>query len=358
MLPCPNERPPAIADPTLGRPLPPVDELLEELVVVRLPMAMRFRGLTVRETALVRGPLGWAEFAPFVEYDDAESSRWLAATLEAGWWGWPVPIRPTVEVNATVPAVDPAEVPSVLARVPGAGTAKIKVAERDLLARDEAASFRADLDRVAAVRSAAGPDALLRVDANGAWSVHQAAHFLEQVAAAGERLDYCEQPCPTAAELAELRELLAARGVPVRIAADESVRRASDPLLVSALGAADLVVVKAAPLGGVAAAQQIVTAAGLPAVVSSALESSAGLAAGVALAASMPELAGACGLGTAALFTRDVTSAPLLPEGARLSPRRVDPDLVAGVEEPGRRKWWAERLQRCHRLLQEGRANG
>lgn len=351
MLPCSTPRPPAVADPTLGRPLPELGELLEHLVVVRLPMAARFRGLTVRETALVRGPLGWAEFAPFTEYDDAESSRWLAATLEAGWWGWPTPLRPLVEVNATVPAVAAEEVPAVLARVPGATAAKVKVAEKALLLADEDASAAADLARIAAVRDATGPGVRVRIDANGAWTVRQAAAFLEQVAATGEHLDYCEQPCATAAELAELRELLAARGVPVRIAADESVRRATDPMLVRALGAADLVVVKAAPLGGVAAASQILTATGLPAVVSSALESSVGLAAGVALAASMPELDGPCGLGTARLFTEDVTSAPLAPEGGRLEVRRVEADRVANVAEPARRAWWADRIGRCLDVL-------
>ncbi|WP_374928577.1 o-succinylbenzoate synthase [Kytococcus sedentarius] len=356
MLPCPTDRPRAVNDPTLGRELPGLEELLAHLVVVRLPMVVRFRGLTTRETALVKGPLGWAEFAPFTEYDDAESARWLASTLEAGWWGWPAPIRPSVPVNVTVPAVAAEEVPSVVARVPGAQTAKIKVAERTLLERDEAASTAADLARIAAVRAAMGPDAAVRIDANGAWSVRQAARALEGVAATGERLDYCEQPCASAAELAELRELLAARGVPTRIAADESIRRAADPLLVRALDAADLIVVKAATLGGAAAAAQIVTATGLPAVVSSALESSVGLCSGVALASSMPELAGACGLGTAALFSQDVTSAPLLPEGGRLGLRRVEPDRAEQQAAPDRRDWWAHRIERGLELLRAGQA--
>ena len=356
VLPCPTDRPQAVSDPTLGRELPALEELLAHLVVVRLPMVVRFRGLTTRETALVRGPLGWAEFAPFTEYDDAEASRWLAATLEAGWWGWPAPLRSTVPVNVTVPAVAAEEVPAVVARVPGAGTAKIKVAERSVLDRDESASTANDLARIAAVRRAMGPDAALRIDANGAWSVRQAARALEQVAATGERLDYCEQPCATAAELAELRELLAARGVPTRIAADESIRRAADPLLVRALGAADLIVVKAAPMGGAAAAAQIITATGLPTVVSSALESSVGLGAGVALASSMPELAGACGLGTAALFSRDVTSAPLVPEGGRIALRRVEPDRAAELAAPDRTDWWARRIERGLELLRAGQA--
>lgn len=355
VLPCPTERPAALVDPTLGRPLPAGGELLDELTVVSLPMAVRFRGLDTRETALVKGPLGWAEFAAFTEYDDAESARWLASTLEAGWWGWPTPVRPSVPVNVTVPAVEAHQVLAVVARVPGATTAKIKVAERSALQADAGASDRADLARIAAVREAMGPGAALRIDANGGWSVHHAARFLEQVASTGEALDYCEQPCATAIELAELRELLASRGVSTRIAADESIRRADDPLLVRSLGAADLMVVKAAPLGGVAAAQQIIASTGLPAVVSSALESSVGLASGVALASAMPELAGACGLGTAALFERDVTRSPLLPEGGQLTLRRVEPDLLDAVAEPDpqRRAWWAARIERCLALLAE-----
>lgn len=353
-----SDRPQALDDPTLGRALPPLPELLEDLVVVQLPLVTRFRGITVRETALVRGPLGWAEFAPFTEYDDAEASRWLSATLEAGWWGWPDPVREAVEVNATVPAVEAGQVPGVLARFPGCTTAKIKVAEQGALVQDAAqlggVSDRADRARIAAAREVLGEGAALRLDANGAWSVPHALDFLTRLAEDGERLEYVEQPCATVEELADLREGLARRGVSVRIAADESIRRAQDPLRVRELAAADVVVVKAAPLGGVSAARQVLDAAGLPVVVSSALESSVGLASGVALAATVPALQGACGLGTVRLLAEDVTTDSLSPVGGRIDLRRVEPDRRVALAAPERREWWADRLSRCHRLLRRG----
>lgn len=316
-----------------------VEEVLEGLRVVTLPLGIRFRGVTEREVALVRGPVGWGEFAPFVEYAPQESARWLDAALEAAWQGWPEPVRGEVAVNATVPAVPAADVPAVLARYDGCTTAKVKVAERGQGERD-------DIDRVAAVRDVMGPHARIRVDANGGWSLTQAADML--AALAPFDLEYAEQPCADVRDLARLRIDLAHQGVDVPIAADESIRKAEDPLEVARLRAADVIVVKVAPLGGVASALDVVAECGLPAVVSSAIDSSVGLRAGVALAAALPDLDHACGLGTGALLSADVTHEPLVPVRGALPVRAVQVDetlLDRHASPTPRQEWWRERVR-------------
>lgn len=316
-----------------------VEEVLEGLRVVTLPLGIRFRGVTEREVALVRGPVGWGEFAPFVEYAPQESARWLDAALEAAWQGWPEPVRGEVAVNATVPAVPAADVPAVLARYDGCTTAKVKVAERGQGERD-------DIDRVAAVRDVMGPHARIRVDANGGWSLTQAADML--AALAPFDLEYAEQPCADVRHLARLRIDLAHQGVDVPIAADESIRKAEDPLEVARLRAADVIVVKVAPLGGVASALDVVAECGLPAVVSSAIDSSVGLRAGVALAAALPDLDHACGLGTGALLSADVTHQPLVPVRGALPVRAVQVDemlLDRHASPTPRQEWWRERVR-------------
>jgi O-succinylbenzoate synthase len=328
--------------------LPDLDVVLGRAHVVALPMRIRFRGVDVREAVLFEGPSGWGEFAPFVEYDDVESSRWLASGLEAAYAAWPAPRRDVVPVNATVPAVGPEQVPTVLDRFDGCRTAKVKVAERGQTLTD-------DLDRVAAVRDPMRPTARIRVDANGGWALDEAVEALGKLAAYG--LEYAEQPCATVEELATLRKSLARNGIDVPIAADESIRKADDPLRVARLEAADVVVVKVAPLGGVSRALEVVAACGLPAVVSSALDTSVGIGAGVALAAALPDLEHACGLGTVSLFDRDVARRPLRPSGGVLQPVRAEPDpeaLAALAAPADRQHWWRERLSRCHALLADG----
>ena len=310
-------------------------------------MGVPFRGVHVREAVLVKGPSGWGEFSPFPEYDDAEAARWLAAALEAAWRGWPDPVRDAVPVNATVPAVPARDVASVLARFPGCTTAKVKVAEAGQALAD-------DVDRVAAVRDVLGPSGRVRVDANAAWTVAQARDALGALAPYG--LEYAEQPCATVGELTTLRTALARDRVDVLVAADESVRRASDPERLALAGAADVVVVKVAPLAGVRRALVVAEACGLPVVVSSALDTSVGLAAGVALAAALPELPYACGLGTAALLAADVASPSLVPAGGLLRPGAVAPDpalLARHAAPPDRQAWWRERLRRCAEHLDE-----
>src|SRR6516164_4779673 len=310
--------------------------LLDSLRAFAIPMRNRFRGITVREGALIEGPAGWGEFSPFAEYGPRECARWLACALEAACAGWPEPARGRVGVNVTVPAVSPDRARQIVAGS-GCRTAKVKVAEAGQADAD-------DIARVAAVRDAIGPDGRVRVDANGAWSVPHAARMLRALDRFG--LEYAEQPCASLAELAELHRL-----VDVPLAADESIRRAEDPLAVRAAGAADIVVLKVQPLGGVRAALRVAEACGLPVVVSSAVETSVGLAAGVALAAALPELPYACGLATMSLLTGDVTASPLAEEGGTLPVARpaIDAERLAAHEaDPAP---WRARLLAAARYL-------
>ncbi|WP_017594824.1 o-succinylbenzoate synthase [Nocardiopsis potens] len=288
-----------------------------------VPMRTRFRGVEVREGLLVRGPAGWGEFSPFPEYGPQECARWWAACDEAARVGWPEPVRDRVPVNVTVPAVGPEQAARIVA-AGGCRTAKVKVAETG---QDPAE----DIDRVEAVRDAIGPSGRIRVDANGGWDAETAVRMVRELDRFG--LEYVEQPCRTLEELGEVR-----RRTSVPVAADESIRKAADPLRVRAAEAADIVVLKVQPLGGVRPALRVAEACGLPVVVSSAVETSVGLAAGVALAAALPELPYACGLATLQLLERDVADRPLLPEDGYLPVRRprVDPGRLAEVEaDPG-----------------------
>lgn len=284
---------------------------------------------------LLRGPAGWGEFSPFLDYDARESVPWLRSAREAADLGWPAPLRSEIPVNVTVPAVDGPAAHAVVLRGDGCRTAKVKVAERG---RPE----HEDVERVAAVRDALGPGGRVRVDANGAWDVDTAVRMIGLLDRAAGGLEYVEQPCPTLDELAAVR-----RRVDVPIAADESIRRAEDPLRVVVAGAADIAVLKVAPLGGVRAALEIAERCGLPVVVSSALETSVGLAAGLALAAALPELPYACGLATLSLLDGDVTREPLATVDGFMVVRRPEahPELLAAAsadEETTAR--WQRRL--------------
>ena len=317
----------------------PVDDVLDRLHVLALPMRVAFRGITVREVALIDGPAGWGEFGPFLEYEPPEAAHWLAAGLESAYRGWPPPLRGSIPINATVPAVSPAEVPAVLARFPGATTAKIKVAERGQALAD-------DVARVEAVRAIVGR---VRVDANGGWTVEEAVAAARALTAAGP-LEYLEQPCRTVAELAEVRRRLHHLGVAV--AADESIRKAADPLAVVRAGAADVAVLKVAPLGGVRPVLDIAAQIDIPVVVSSALDTAVGIAAGLAAAAALPDLRYACGLGTGGLFVDDV--AEIAPADGALPVGAVTPDparLAALAAPADRRDWWIARVRECYPLL-------
>ncbi|WP_348789738.1 o-succinylbenzoate synthase [Leifsonia sp. NPDC080035] len=323
---------------------PELVDLLGSARVVRLPMRTRFRGITEREAVLFEGPEGWTEFSPFLEYDDDESASWLHAAIDFGWRAAPALLRDRLPVNATVPAVPADAVPGVLARYPGARTAKVKVAE-------PGQSLTDDVARVRAVREQLGPEGRLRVDANTLWNVDEAEHAIHALAPFD--LEYVEQPCAGIDELAEIRRRTKYMGIP--IAADESVRKASDPLAVARAGAADILIVKAQPLGGIHSALRIVAEAGLPVVVSSAIDTSVGIAMGAHLAASVPELDFDCGLGTVAMFVQDVAEEPLLPVAGGIPVARpaVDAGRLAELEAPAeRRDWWLERVRRCYRVLE------
>ena len=284
--------------------------------VFSIPLRTRFRGITVREGVLLRGAAGWGEWSPFLEYDDATARPWLACAHEAADVGWPEPVRDVVPVNVTVPATDPERAHAI---VTGGGcrTAKVKVAERGQRLAD-------DLARVEAVRDALGPGGLVRVDANGAWDVDEAVRAIAAIDRAAGGLEYVEQPVTAVEDLAVVR-----RRVDVPIAADESIRRAEDPYRVRDLEAADIAVLKVQPLGGVRACLRIAEDIGLPVVVSSAVESSVGIAAGVALAAALPELHHACGLATVQLLVDDVVVDPMLPVDGLLRVARPEVDVEA-----------------------------
>jgi o-succinylbenzoate synthase len=311
-----------------------LDDVLDRVHVVALPMRVRFRGITTRELVLIDGPAGWGEFGAFLEYGDVEAAHWLAAALDSAYRTPPPPRRDRIDVNATVPAVDAAQVPEILARFPGARTAKVKVAEPGQTLDD-------DVARVDAVRALVP---IVRVDANGAWTVDQA---IAAAAALGP-LEYLEQPCATVEELAQLR-----RRVDVPVAADESIRKAGDPLAVVRAGAADIAVLKVAPLGGISSMLKIAAQIDIPVVVSSALDSAVGIAVGLAAAAALPNLDHACGLGTGRLFAEDVAE-PVAPVDGYLPVGPVIPDparLQALAAAPQRRQWWIDRIRACYPLL-------
>jgi O-succinylbenzoate synthase len=305
-----------------------------QTLVFDVPMRVRFRGQDRRSGVLIQGPAGWGEFSPFPEYDARTCAAWLAAAREAAVTGWPTAVRDHIAVNTTVPAVGPQQAHE-MTHASGCRTAKVKVAEKGQSLKD-------DLARVEAVRAALGPDGKLRVDANAAWTVDEAVVALKALDEFD--LEYAEQPVRTLEEMAALR-----RRVNVRLAADESIRTAADPLHVAGLEAADLVVLKVQPLGGVGRCLEVADACGLPVVVSSAIETSVGIAAGVALAAALPELPFACGLGTVSLLAADVTRDPLLPVDGMLPVRPVhpDPDLVRAAPDVTRS--WLERMEAADR---------
>jgi o-succinylbenzoate synthase len=303
-------------------------------VVLSIPMRTRFRGITTREVTLIHGHLGWGEFGPFTEYGPAESRAWWRAAMEAATVGFPDPVRDRVPVNATVPAVD-AETAASLVAASGCSTVKVKVAERGQSEAD-------DLARLEAVRSALGSDGAVRIDVNAGWDVDTALDRLPRYDRAAGGLQYVEQPCASIAELAEVRR----RGN-VPVAADESIRRGDDPMCVAREEAADVAVLKVAPLGGVRRCLQLAERIGLPVVVSSALDTSVGIAAGVALAAALPELPYACGLGTVSMLAEDVVDDSLVPVDGFLPVRAPEPneDALRRLAAPADRlAWWEQRL--------------
>jgi O-succinylbenzoate synthase len=290
-----------------------VSALLEalELHPVRIPMRHRFRRVDHREAVLIKGQAGWGEFSPFPDYPPNVTTRWLASALEAACSSLPAPGRPSIPVNVTVPAVTP-EVAVRLVLESGAGTAKVKVGE-------PGQTMEEDEERLAAVRSAIGPEGRIRIDVNAAWDLDTATERLASYSRFD--LEYVEQPVRTLEEMVELK-----RRTNVLLAADELVRLRPDPLEVAEMGAADILVVKVQPLGGVTRTLDIAARAGIPVVVSSALETSVGIYSGLLVASLLPQLPYACGLGTVSLIEGDPTRFPLVSMTGELEVRRPEPD--------------------------------
>ena len=305
-------------------------QLLDTLRVIALPMKTKFRGISVREVALIKGEYGWAEFSPFLEYDDAEAAPWLASAIEAATTPKPQLYRSSVAINGTIPALnDPEALKAIVDSFPGVNTFKVKVGN----------NLVEDLARVNAIRQLR-PNAKVRIDVNGLWSVAQAEEFLSSV---GE-VEYVEQPCAT---LEELRELKARTSV--KIVGDEILRKASNPFDIDLSGAIDFLMLKVQPLGGIKRAQAIAEHHNLPIVVSSALESAVGINYGLMLAASFKEMNFDCGLGTGSLLAADVAHLPIVDGKIEIS--EFEPQLDGLDVAPDRFEWWKNRIMRTAELL-------
>jgi O-succinylbenzoate synthase len=304
--------------------------LLKSLRVVALPMKTSFRGITVREVALIKGEYGWGEFSPFLEYDDAESAPWLACAIEAATQPKPKLYRTEVAVNGTIPALnDKEELERVVNSFLGVTTFKVKVGSN----ADE------DIARIKALR-ALRPNAKFRIDANGLLSVEQAVSLLQLV---GD-IEYIEQPCATIEELCELK-----KQINVKIVGDEVLRKAKNPFAIDLSGAVDYLMLKVQPLGGIKRAHQLAAHHKLPVVVSSALESAVGINYGLTLAASFEDMNFDCGLGTGSLLAKNVAELPIVD--GKIAIRDVVPDFEGLDVSADRYEWWKNRIMRTSELL-------
>jgi O-succinylbenzoate synthase len=325
---------------------PRLNDLISTAKVVSIPLRTKFRGLTERELLVFEGPNGWSEWAAFTEYQDEEAATWLTAAIEWGFEEVPEPVRKQVPVNAILPAVAVIDVAKVLARAGKFSTVKIKVADPKQSSSD-------DLARILEVQSLY-PEVKLRLDANGGYTAPQALDLIAELEKNAISIEFFEQPVATIAELAELRVEITKRGQAVKIAADESVRKSSDPLAVELAGAADLLVLKSAPLGGIVNALEIAKSSKLEICASSAMQSSNGLAAELHFAGCLPELNYDAGLGTGYLFGGDLSADRLVPENGMLELRRPEinfSSLDIMKAEDHRYDWWLARLERCSRIL-------
>ena len=311
-------------------------QLLDTLRVIALPMKTNFRGINLREVALIKGSHGWGEFSPFLEYDDAESSHWLASAIEAATQPRPKLFRSSVAVNGTIPATnDKKVVDDLVASYPGVKTYKVKVGD----------NLSEDIVRLARIRSL-GRKVNIRIDVNGLWSVEQALTNLYAFYENVGPFEYVEQPCAT---LDELRELKSKIRIPLKIAVDELIRKSEDPFALDLQGAADIVMLKVQPLGGIKRAHAIAQHHKLPVVVSSALESAVGINYGLTLAASFEEMSFDCGLATGSLLAQDVAHLPITDGMMQISEFETQLD---GLDvAPDRFEWWKNRIMRTAELL-------
>jgi O-succinylbenzoate synthase len=311
-------------------------ELLSTMRVIALPMKTDFRGVTLREVALFKGEYGWGEFSPFLEYDDQESSLWLASAIEAATQPRTPRVRSSIPVNGTIPDTnDKKIIEDLVASYPGVMTYKVKVG----------ANLSEDIVRLARIRSL-GRKVNIRIDVNGLWSVKDALTNLYAFYENVGPFEYVEQPCAT---LDEMRELKSKIHIPLKIAADEVIRKAADPFAIDLKGAADIVMLKVQPLGGISRSLAIAEHHGLPAVVSSALESAVGIRYGLELAAALPELNCDCGLATGSLMAKNVAELPIVDGSIAVSDLDINFDSLDVA--PDRYEWWKNRAMRCAEVL-------
>jgi O-succinylbenzoate synthase len=305
-------------------------QLLDSLRVIALPMKTNFRGISVREVALFKGPHGWGEFSPFLEYDDAESAPWLASAIEAATTPKPKLYRTSVAINGTIPALnDPQDLKTIVDSFPGVKSFKVKVGS----------NLAEDLARVNVIRQLQ-PHAKIRIDVNGLWNVDQAEQFLTSV---GE-IEYVEQPCATVDELRELKSRTS-----VKIVGDEILRKAPNPFEIDLSGAIDFLMLKVQPLGGIKRTHALAEHHNLPVIVSSALESAVGINYGLMLAASFEEMNFDCGLGTGSLLAADVAQLPIVDGKIEIS--EFEPQLDGLDVASDRFGWWKNRIMRTAELL-------
>ena len=307
-----------------------LDLILDSLRVISLPMKVNFRGINHREVALFKGPQGWAEFSPFLEYSDEESARWLACAIEAATQAPPKLYRSSVGVNATMPALNSeSEIAQILAGFPGCTTIKIKVGTNE----------KEDLERIATVRKLS-PQSKIRIDVNGLWSVDHAAKFLELCG----QIEYVEQPCATADELRQLKSR-----VDVKIVGDEILRKSANLFEVELNGAIDILMLKVQPLGGIKNVHALAAHHKMPVVVSSALESAVGINYGLMLAASFEEMSFDCGLATGSLLTTNVADIPIVD--GKMEIKGFEPNFNGLEVSAERFDWWKNRIMRTAALL-------
>ncbi|CAN2223532.1 MenC O-succinylbenzoate synthase [Candidatus Nanopelagicaceae bacterium] len=310
--------------------------LLETMRVIALPTKTNFRGINVREVALIQGEYGWGEFSPFIEYGYEECAPWLMSAIEAATKPRPKLYRTSVKVNGTIPALNnPAEIERIVESFPGVETFKVKVGDH----------LPEDIARLARVKSLR-PNAKLRIDVNGNWSVQEAVTNLRAIYENIGQLEYVEQPCGTVDELRELKEKLK---IEIKIAGDEVLRKAADPFAIDLNGVIDILMLKVQPLGGITRAHKLAEHHKLPVVISSALESAVGINYGLQLAASFPEMNFDCGLGTGSLLSANVADLPIIDGEIEIT--EVEPEFNGYEVAPDRYEWWKNRVMKTAELL-------
>ena len=310
--------------------------LLETMRVIALPTKTNFRGINVREVALIQGEYGWGEFSPFIEYGYEECAPWLMSAIEAATKPRPKLYRTSVKVNGTIPALNnPAEIERIVESFPGVETFKVKVGDH----------LPEDIARLARVKSLR-PNAKLRIDVNGNWSVQEAVTNLRAIYENIGQLEYVEQPCGTVDELRELKEKLK---IEIKIAGDEVLRKAADPFAIDLNGVIDILMLKVQPLGGITRAHKLAEQHKLPVVISSALESAVGINYGLQLAASFPEMNFDCGLGTGSLLSANVADLPIIDGEIEIT--EVEPEFNGYEVAPDRYEWWKNRVMKTAELL-------